>query len=258
MIITKAGEAMTLDEAIECLGKIGVDVSKATLNRYVRDGLVTAPERGGYGRGGGRWANYSVSAVAEAATAWAMLTKKTQTEELFKELQYLRFTPEMVAKARNTGMFKFYRDSLNEMRKYCPSEFLQDLNTMDKVYEVDRELLDIEKTLEEKCEAISLDEWRELSKKKKILEVNLRELEKDSNDYIARTGIMYTDEENINEKVLTPILGNVSIPDFFPKNTWSGSVAVIELFLWFVAENVFVKIYGGMMIRLLNVIPKNK
>ena len=242
---------MTLDEAIEVLGKIGVDISKATLNRYVRDGLVTSPERGGYGRGGGRWANYSISAVAEAATAWAMLTKKTQTDELLKELQYLRLTPEMLANARMQGLVQFYYSTGTEFKKLCPEELLIQVNLKEKRHDAQMRWNQISQEVKfAKKHDLQQIESSENELEKVLLEIRIIE-EKLDPRYLPSM----LPKPNIEQ--LASIIGT-KIPEKFP-------VRHLELLFSFVNgnmrglfSNVYAKIYGGMMIRLLNVIPENK
>ena len=249
---------MTLDEAIGCLSKIGVDVSKATLNRYVRDGLVTAPERGGYGRGGGRWANYSVSAVAEAATAWAMLTKRTQTDEFFKELQYLRFTPEIVALGRKGGIHSFYRGSSVVAREYCPVDFLKELekyDLMESMHQRKKEIgKEIKKIRKENKQPFPTPDIISLLDEKSSITTKEDEIWKSCVIYPA-TPIKCSEGE---EKHLAALIGEVNIPEFFPKITWTTSAGAIDLFIEYVALHLYVKIYGGMLLKVLNVVDESK
>ena len=67
---------MKPDEVVSLLNKIDIPVSVPTLARYVREGLISEPERGGHGRGGGRWTKYRRYGVVEAATAWKLLNGK--------------------------------------------------------------------------------------------------------------------------------------------------------------------------------------
>ena len=249
---------MTLDEAIGCLSKIGVDVSKATLNRYVRDGLVTAPERGGYGRGGGRWANYSVSAVAEAATAWALLTKKTQTGDFFRELQYLRFTPELVALARNGGIHSFYRGSLLEVRAYCPPEFLKELEKNDLLEEIHQRreaiCVELEEIRKASKDPFPTTEIFSLMDEQNDLEIKEREIWESCVSY-PTTPMKCNEGE---EEHLATLVGEVNIPDFFPKEAWVSSAGAIDALIELASVHVYAKIYGGMLLKVLNCISKSK
>ena len=64
---------MTPDEVIEQLEKVGVEISRPTLTRYEKQGLIPIPDRGGLGRGGGRWTNYPRTTVYEAYAAWKLM-----------------------------------------------------------------------------------------------------------------------------------------------------------------------------------------
>lgn len=255
MIITKAGETMTLDEAIEVLGKIGVDISKATLNRYVRDGLVTAPERGGYGRGGGRWANYSISAVAEAATAWAMLTKKTQTDEFFKELQYLRCTPEMVAQARKFALRKFYRHSKGKIRGFAPRSFLPELDLLDRFEQksLREQELHAEFWLTKLTPGIEptqevVDEFYKITDEIEKLKKEVRKIPEIVTDFCVSE-----DMAKAEAKKFADALG-VSIEESFPEEYWGSSAGSIQDALKFATVHLYVKIYGGMLLLILSLI----
>lgn len=64
---------MTPDEVIAQLKKMGVEMSRPTLTRYEQQGLIPEPERGAYGRGGGRWTDYPDETVEEAYAAWSLI-----------------------------------------------------------------------------------------------------------------------------------------------------------------------------------------
>lgn len=60
---------LTPDELLQELQKLGIRASRTTLNRWVRQGLVTEPKRGSGGRGVGRYSLYPRHALGEAAAA---------------------------------------------------------------------------------------------------------------------------------------------------------------------------------------------
>lgn len=64
---------MTPDEIIEQLKKMGVEISRPTLSRYEKQELIPKPQRGGLGRGGGRWTDYPENTVEQAYAAWSMM-----------------------------------------------------------------------------------------------------------------------------------------------------------------------------------------
>lgn len=96
---------MKPDEVVQLLNEIGIPVSVPTLARYVRDGLISEPDRGGHGRGGGRWTEYSLYGVVEAATAWNLLNGKIEIPGEAK--QTIRFSPGMIKLARSGALRKF-------------------------------------------------------------------------------------------------------------------------------------------------------
>jgi len=63
---------MTPDEVIKKLKAQGVNITMRTLQRWVKDELIPAPERGSYGQGGGTWADYPDETVSEALTAYVL------------------------------------------------------------------------------------------------------------------------------------------------------------------------------------------
>lgn len=87
---------MTPDELIVRLAEKKVVVSKSTINRYERDGLIELPLRGGYGRGVGRWSQHSNGTVLEVATAWAMLSGNAYR----MDGQRIRFSSDTIKWAR--------------------------------------------------------------------------------------------------------------------------------------------------------------
>lgn len=64
---------MTPDELLAELKKLGITISRNTLHRWTKEGLLPEPERGSLGRGRGRFVHYPKEAVAEAAAAWTVL-----------------------------------------------------------------------------------------------------------------------------------------------------------------------------------------
>lgn len=58
-------------EAVE--KKYGIKISRHTLLRYQKAGLVSEPERGGFGMGKGRWTDYPPEAVEMAAIAFNLV-----------------------------------------------------------------------------------------------------------------------------------------------------------------------------------------
>lgn len=66
--------ALTPDTMLERMEAItGERIGRSTLNRWVRDGLVTEPERRSLGRGRGGYAEFPPDALAEAVAAWYLL-----------------------------------------------------------------------------------------------------------------------------------------------------------------------------------------
>ena len=87
---------MTPDELILRLAEKKISISKSTINRYERDGLIELPLRGGYGRGAGRWSQHNTGAILEVASAWAMLSGNSYSVEG----QRIRFTSDTIRLAR--------------------------------------------------------------------------------------------------------------------------------------------------------------
>ena len=114
---------MKPDEVVQLLNEIGIPVSVPTLARYVRDGLISEPERGGHGRGGGRWTEYSLHGVIEAATAWKLLNGKIVI--LGDEKQTIRFSPSLVRFVRKEALLSFGKwISGTEGAKFINPEFV--------------------------------------------------------------------------------------------------------------------------------------
>lgn len=61
---------MSPDELIASLEPLGIKLSRGTLQRWTRAGLIPAPATGSHGRGGGRFTDYPPEATAEAAASW--------------------------------------------------------------------------------------------------------------------------------------------------------------------------------------------
>ncbi|CVK17552.1 hypothetical protein [Sporomusa sphaeroides] len=132
---------MSPDELIYRLQKIEVTLSRTTLNRYERDGLIATPKRGGYGRGGGRWTEYPTGTIIEVATAWAMLGGNTFASP---DGQKLRFSPNIVGFAR--------REAIQEISDFIPpASFLFGLLPSD-IMDTKTERIAREKELFEKYE----------------------------------------------------------------------------------------------------------
>ena len=91
---------MTPDEIIERLKEKKIVISKSTINRYEREGLIELPLRGGYGRGAGRWSQHSPRAVIEVATAWSMLSGNS----FQNEGQRIRFNSDTIRFARKNAL----------------------------------------------------------------------------------------------------------------------------------------------------------
>lgn len=61
---------MTPDEILSNLKNLGVSISRSTLLRYEKAGLIPQPIRGGQGRGKGRTTEYTLDTVGEAYAAY--------------------------------------------------------------------------------------------------------------------------------------------------------------------------------------------
>lgn len=72
-LTSKGVTVLTPDELLEKLAELGITISRNTLHRWTKEGLLPEPERGSLGRGRGRFVHYSKEAVAEAAAAWTVL-----------------------------------------------------------------------------------------------------------------------------------------------------------------------------------------
>lgn len=67
---------MSPDEVIERLKELGVEMSRPTLSRYEKQGLIPKAKRGSLGRAGGRFSEYPPETVPEAFAAWSLLHGK--------------------------------------------------------------------------------------------------------------------------------------------------------------------------------------
>jgi len=67
----KAGRwaKVTPEKVLAVLSSQGVNITMRTLQRWAKDELIPAPERGSYGQGGGTWADYPDETIPEALTA---------------------------------------------------------------------------------------------------------------------------------------------------------------------------------------------
>ncbi|MEA4836605.1 MAG: hypothetical protein VB133_15980 [Anaeromusa sp.] len=114
---------MKPDEVVQLLNEIGIPVSVPTLARYVREKLISEPQRGGHGRGGGRWTEYSLYGVVEAATTWKLLNGKIVLMEDKK--QTIRFSPRLVRFAKDEALLNFGKwISGTEGAKFINPEFV--------------------------------------------------------------------------------------------------------------------------------------
>lgn len=73
---------ITPDQLLAALEKAGIRRTRSTLNAWVKQGLVSEPERGGFGRGRGRFSFYSPEAVGEAAAAAVLLDAGVPPQEV--------------------------------------------------------------------------------------------------------------------------------------------------------------------------------
>lgn len=67
---------MNPDQVVNQLQTIGVDITRPTITRYERQGLISPPQRGSHGRGVGRWTEYPECAIHEAYAAWALINAR--------------------------------------------------------------------------------------------------------------------------------------------------------------------------------------
>lgn len=67
---------MNPDSVVEKLGKAGIILSRQTLWRYEKQGLISPGKRGSGGRGVGRWTEYGENVLVEAWAAWLLLNGK--------------------------------------------------------------------------------------------------------------------------------------------------------------------------------------
>lgn len=65
--------AVTKDEILQELKRLGAKVAYSTLDRYVSDGLVTEPKTKSLGRKLGKVSEYKTRALFEAFAAWSLL-----------------------------------------------------------------------------------------------------------------------------------------------------------------------------------------
>ena len=88
---------MNPDELIAAIEKLGVQLSKTTINRYERERLISSPKRGSLGRGGGRWAEYPALTDVEAVVAWKMMNGQA--------VEGMRFSTEFTRYGRLVGFW---------------------------------------------------------------------------------------------------------------------------------------------------------
>ena len=115
---------MSPDEVIEKTKALGITVSRSTLTRYTKYYLVSKPQRGSLGRGGGRWAAYPSTAPLEVATAKLMLSGEAFMR-YFESEDRVSFSMPLVAHARISStaymleMLRIY-NMLDELHDYIP------------------------------------------------------------------------------------------------------------------------------------------
>jgi len=73
---------MTPDELISRLASWKVTLSRPTLLRYQKQGLISEPTRGSSGRGIGKWTNYPDIALVQSFAAWSLLHGEYGGDEL--------------------------------------------------------------------------------------------------------------------------------------------------------------------------------
>lgn len=79
---------MNYSELQEELQKRGVNISIITLRRYVKNGLITEPERKHYGRGKGEHVDFPPKAIIEAAETYQLIKKyKYPPYEMIKTIR---------------------------------------------------------------------------------------------------------------------------------------------------------------------------
>ena len=86
---------ITPEMVISHLASLGIEISRSTLLRYEKQGLIPEPRRGGFGRGAGRWTDYPPETVAEAYAAWKLLHGEYQLSEIILR-GALELSPETV------------------------------------------------------------------------------------------------------------------------------------------------------------------
>lgn len=77
MSLSNLGSQLSQDQVVERLrNKFGIELQSRALLNYEQAGLINPPERGGFGRGLGKWTSFSEEAVLEAALAHAFIHGK--------------------------------------------------------------------------------------------------------------------------------------------------------------------------------------
>lgn len=108
---------MTPDEIIMSLEKLNVKISRSTLLRYEKAGLIPEPERGGMGRGKGRTTSYSIRTIGEAYAAYCLIHKTYS------------FSPNQVKKIRESAirfLDSFFSEIIIELNQKMTHEQLFD------------------------------------------------------------------------------------------------------------------------------------
>jgi len=98
---------MTPPEIIKKLQEIyDIKISRTTLLRYERQGLIPKPTRGAGGQVVGRWTQYPDETIAEAYASWCLQNGKYE-KNYKKHLNSLsQISPEYIKEARKTYYFK--------------------------------------------------------------------------------------------------------------------------------------------------------
>ena len=153
---------MSPDEVIERLKDLGVEISRPTLSRYEKQGLIPEPKRGSLGRAGGRFSEYPPETVSEAFAAWSLLHGKyfsnffggptpkipPQTIKHFREAVLTRMSFSEVEKTENEIIDKEYGGDRNkyyqdisptkEERDYASRLFKEENSFRDNMTERDK------------------------------------------------------------------------------------------------------------------------
>ena len=105
--------SLTPDQLLAALARMGIKASRATLNRWVVQGLVPTPVRGSGGRAVGRYSLYPMSAIGEAAASAYLLRRGLLGRGL---------PPALVAQVRRTAVGEYAIDELLEKLGVDPDD----------------------------------------------------------------------------------------------------------------------------------------